>query len=67
VKKSDAEFAATVARFIWDCRTWGELERAAGVTDRLAFWRDKTEDEVRTELRNLIAERFRRGELPAAN
>ncbi len=35
--------------------TYGDLERAAGITDRAAFWRGRTEAEGRTELHALIA------------
>lgn len=63
-KKAD-ELAERVRRVLWVCHTWGLMERAAGVTDRLAFWRGKTEDEARRVLQALIAERVKRGEVRA--
>lgn len=51
----------------WQCRTWGEVEKAAGVTDRDAFWarfpHEYSEDEAREELRRMIRQRITRGEI----
>ena len=55
--------AAALARIVWRCHTWGQLEAAAGVTDRQAFWRHRSEDVARLELHRLIAERVKAGEL----
>ena len=52
-----ADVDRIVASIRWRCRSWGDLERAAGITDREAFWRDKTEDQARAECVALIAER----------
>ena len=43
--------------------TYGRIEALAGVTDRVAFWKDRTEQQARHDLRALIAERLLRGEL----
>lgn len=50
--------------------TYGELERLAGVTDREAFWKGKTEAQGRAELYQRIAKNVdesgtRRIEVPA--
>lgn len=47
----------------WRCCTYRLLEHAAGITDRNEFWKGKTADEAVAELRRLIEERVRRGEL----
>ncbi len=57
--KRDAEFAEQLRIVLRECRTYGQLEAAAGVTDRVAFWRGKNEDQAREELHRLIAERLR--------
>lgn len=44
-------------------RTWGDLERDAGIECRALFWRDKTQAWARAELQRLIEERFDRGEI----
>lgn len=59
-KQIDADLARIAPR---GC-TYGQLERAAGVADRVAFWTGKTEDEGRAELRRMIRDRIQRGELP---
>lgn len=61
-----SEFDETLRRVLWACPTYGQLERAAGVTDRLAFWKGKTEDQARAELREMIAARVRSGEVVPA-
>lgn len=63
--KAAAELAARLKRVLWECRSYGQLEAAAGVTDRVAFWRGKTEEQVRAELHDLVLARLRRGELEA--
>lgn len=62
-KKTDAEFAEMLDRVVRRCVSWGDLERAAGVTDRVAFWAGKSEYQAREVLRGLIAGRLRRGEI----
>lgn len=37
---------------------YGELERLAGILDREAFWRGKTESQARTEIHERIRERI---------
>lgn len=64
-KRSDTELAERLQKVLWDCRTWGSLERAAGVTDRQAFWKGKTETEAGAVLRSMIAERLRNGAFDA--
>lgn len=66
-KKTDAAFAERLEQYLFQVgRTYGALERAAGVTDRVAFWRGKTEEEARAALREMIAARLRSGELVLA-
>lgn len=43
--------------------TWGEIEALAGVTDRMAFWHDRTEGQARADLRTMIGDRLMKGEL----
>ena len=43
--------------------TYGQLEAAAGVTDRAAFWHGKTEAQARAALRVMILDRVLQGEL----
>jgi hypothetical protein len=64
--KRDAELAARVERVVRACVTYGEIERAAGVTDRAAFWKGKSEEQARAVLREMIATRLLSGELKVA-
>lgn len=43
--------------------TWSGLEMLAGVTDRDAFWKGKSEAQARIELLQMIRSRLERGEL----
>lgn len=43
-KKKMVEDCATHAFF--QCRTWGDLESLAGILDRKALWRGRTEKQV---------------------
>ena len=45
-------------------KTYGELERLAGVADRMEFWRDKDEPQARAALLAMIRRRVEKGELP---
>ncbi len=62
-KASDRAVDERIRRVLATCTTYGELESAAGVTDRLAFWKGKTEADARAALRQMIAARVRAGEL----
>lgn len=42
--------------------TYGELELLAGITDRAAFWRGKSETAARGELQGRIAHRIAVGD-----
>lgn len=61
-KKRDTDTQAEADRIVWRCVSYGQLEAAAGITDREAFWKGKTEEQARAELRRLILDRVRRGE-----
>lgn len=61
MRLKDAEaIAATIAH---RAVTYGQLEAAAGVTDREAFWAGKDETQARAELKRMILDRVIRGEL----
>jgi hypothetical protein len=62
-RRAKTAIQAEVDRIWRRCVNWGQLEAAAGVTDRSAFWKGKTEDEVRAEIRKLIEGRVTRGEI----
>lgn len=60
MSKLEKAIKAEVDRIWLANRTYGDLERAAGVLDRNEFWKDKpTEDEGRIALRKLIEQRVR--------
>jgi len=59
-KARKAELAERLRRVLWECPTYGQLEAAAGVTDREAFWRGKTEEQARAALREMIARKLER-------
>lgn len=62
-KITPAEVDRILAKLWWDNHTYGQIERLAGITDRLAFWKGKTEDQVREELKAMIRRRIVSGEL----
>lgn len=57
-KKQAEEVAGRIAH---RAVTYGQLEAAAGITDREAFWKGKTEEQARAELRRLILGRVLAG------
>lgn len=55
-----------LARFellCWKAFTWGQKEQLAGVTDRQAFWKDRSIEQAEAELRRLILTRVLLGEI----
>jgi hypothetical protein len=52
-----------VDRLWFHAPTYADVEALAGVTDRDAFWKGKTEDEARAALREMIRARVASGEL----
>lgn len=61
--KRDQEITEQVERLCRRLCTYGQIETAAGVTDRVSWWRGKSEEQARAELREMIANRIRRGEI----
>lgn len=60
---SNKAVEAILARHLSKARSYGAIEALAGITDRMAFWADKNEDEARLALRQRIRERIVAGEL----
>lgn len=64
MRKSEKQIAEQVNLLCWQAITWGATEQLAGITDRNDFWaRFRDERSARAELRRLITERVRRGEI----
>lgn len=63
-RQVEAAVAERLRKLRWDLKTYGMIEAAAGVTDRIAFWKQHpTEDSARAALWSLIEKRVRAGEL----
>lgn len=59
-KATEDAVAARVEQIRRACCNYGQLEAAAGVTDRVAFWKQHpTEESARAALRSLIEQRVR--------
>lgn len=59
-RATDAAVAARVEQLRWELRTYGRIEAAAGVTDRVAFWKQHpTEESARAALWSMIEKRVR--------
>lgn len=56
------EVEATLTRVWRRCVTWGQLERAAGITDREEWWKaHATEASAKAAITELLRERIRAG------
>lgn len=63
MKRLNAEqVAETLQRTLFRCVTWGQLEAAAGITDRVQWWKaHATEASAKAAITELLRERIRAG------